>query len=426
MSEDRLIIESAVISNPTQTLVFEIQNTISDIEIFEHIDKPYLTGTVSFLDPSGVFDIIKFKGVETFDLSIRFPEDDEKSVRRKFIIDKIIDTTKNNDKSELITFHITEEIGFISSFLNVNKAYEGSSREIVEKIFADYFEEYSLSDADIDEMKDNMKLIVPNMTPLEACNWVKDRTTSVHGTPYYLFSTLANRNTVHFLPLSTMLLQNTGGYEYVYSQPGTTNDDPLLRSFTIGDYRVRDGHDISKLIDESLIGSEYSFLDTATADPRKIKFDAINRFKLLPDVNSDSFIFNNDYTYKGKKLNEIKSRRTTMISTGQSYPDHRSFRETSSPSNSVWSKSLRHIITSNVIDVAISGRNFLSSTVNKTIGNVIRLRFLNNDIIDETTSLFDATDKVKSGKHLIYSARHIIRKERYDIVFSCVKLENIK
>ena len=68
-------------------------------------------------------------------------------------------------------------------------------------------------------MKDNMKVVVPNMTPLEACNWIKDRTTSISGTPYYFFSTLSNLKTLHFLSLSTMLnSQNSGTREYYYSQ----------------------------------------------------------------------------------------------------------------------------------------------------------------------------------------------------------------
>ena len=426
MSEDRLIIESAIISDPLKVFVYEIENSISDIEIFEHIDKPYLTGIVNFVDSVGVFDTIQFKGIETFELTLRFPDNEDRPVKRTFIIDKIINTTKNNDKSELITFHIIEEIGFISTFLNVNKAYEGSSREIIEKIFFDYFDNYKLSKADIDELKDTMQLIVPNMTPLEACNWIKDRTTSVHGTPYYLFSTLSNQNVIHFLPLSTMLAQNTGPNEYVYSQSGSAVEDRIARGYVIEDYNLKDGNNISNLVDKSLIGAEFSFLDTATVNARKIKHDSINKFKLTPDTNGDSFIFNNDYTYKGKKLNEIVSRKTFQVNTSYSYQDHKSFREFSSTSNAVWSKALRNIITSNSIDIAVSGRNFLNAETNRTIGNLIKLRFLNNNIADENSSLFDVTDKVKSGKHLIYSTRHIIRKEKYDIVFSCVKLENIK
>ena len=81
-----------------------------------------------------------FKGVEKFEVELAYPYLEDEPVRKTFIIDRIINTTKKNDKAELITFHIIEEHGFMSTFLNVNKAYEGSSRQIVEKIMLDYFE----------------------------------------------------------------------------------------------------------------------------------------------------------------------------------------------------------------------------------------------------------------------------------------------
>ena len=112
MSEDRLIIEKAIISDPEGLLVFEIENIITDIEIFEHIDKPYLTGLVSFLDTAGIYDKMRFKGAESFHLALKYPEDDGPTVNRSFIINGIVDTAKNNDKSEIITFKIIEERGF--------------------------------------------------------------------------------------------------------------------------------------------------------------------------------------------------------------------------------------------------------------------------------------------------------------------------
>lgn len=430
MSEDRLSIESAIIKDPLNEKIFEIENSISDMEIFEHLDKPYLTGQVSFLDTYGVLDKMQFKGVETFEVELAYPYLEEESVKKTFVIDRIVSTAKQNDKAELVTFHIIEQHGFISTFLNVNKVYEGSSREIVEKIIFDYLMEYSLSAEDTDEMKDNMKLIVPNMTPLEACNWIKDRTTSINGTPYYFFSTLANLKKLHFLSLATMLSEQTpSNKEYIFSQALSGAGDRETRPYVIEDYRSKSNGDISKLIDQSLIGADYHVINTINAENRRIEFDAIKKFKStqqLKDLSGTDFIYNNDYTYNGNYLNEISSRKTFTVMSGQSYTNHRSFRETSAPSNAFWSRAIRSILTSSPIDIAVSGQTFFSSKVNKSIGNLINIRFLDNNITDESNDIDEVTDKVKSGRHLIYAARHIIRKEKYDVVLSCVKLENLK
>jgi len=426
MSEDRLIIEKAILSNPEGTIVYEIENIITDIEIFEHIDKPYLTGLVSFLDTAGIYDTLKFKGVESFELALRYPEDDTATINRSFIVNSVFDTTKNNDKSELITLQIIETIGFVSTFLNVNKAYEGTSREIIEKMFLDYFNEYKLSEADGNEAKASMKVVVPNMNPLGACNWIKDRTTDFFGSPFYLFSTLGNNKTIHFLSLAKMLDQSGGDKEYVYSQNATGTQNREAKNYIIQRYQTQSAPNISKMISKGLIGAEYNFWDTSTANPRPMKYDVINQFSLTSNLDTESFVFNNEYKYNEKKLNTIKSRKIYNIATSYLYGDNQSLREPNSWNNLVNARALRHIITNNAIDISVPGRNFLIANRNRTLGNIVRLRFLNNDANQENGDLDAATDKIKSGKHLIYAARHIIRKERYDVTFSCVKLENSK
>lgn len=427
MSEDRLIIEKAIISDPEGFLVFEIENIITDIEIFEHIDKPYLTGLVSFLDTAGIYDKIKFKGVESFHLTLRYPEDDGPTVNRSFIINGIVDTTKNNDKSELITFKMIEESGFISTFLNVNKAYEGTCREIIEKIFLDHFDEYALSDPDETEVAGTMKVVVPNMTPMQACNWIKDRTTDFYGTPFYLFSTLGNHNTVHFLSLKRMLENDGGQNEYVYSQTATGTQNREAKNYIIQSYQTKAAPNISSIISKGLVGAEYSFWDTINANANPMKYDVIKQFEVgLSNMDADSFVFNTNYSHNDKKLNTIKSKKIYSIATSLAYPDHQTIREPRSWSKNVQARALRHIVTSNAIDISVSGRNFLIANSNRTLGNIIKLKFLNNDVAEDGNSLYESTDQMKSGKHLIYAARHIIRKERYDVTFSCVKLANSK
>ena len=57
LSTDRLIIEIARISDASGRFIYNIENTITDFDIIEHIDKPYLTGIVTFQDNIGVYDL---------------------------------------------------------------------------------------------------------------------------------------------------------------------------------------------------------------------------------------------------------------------------------------------------------------------------------------------------------------------------------
>lgn len=430
MSIDRLIIERATITPGEGSEKYDISSSITDVTIYEHIDKPYLTGTVTFLDTLGVLDKVKFKGLEEFLFVAKFPEDASPPINTKFIIDAVVDTSKNNDNSELITLHFVEEIGFISSFLNVNKAYQGSSREIIEKIVQDSFPDVRLSQADEDEAKYNMQVVVPNMTPLQAANWIKDRTTSDFGTPYYLFSVLAQQNILHFLPLSTMISGTPiePGREYRYSQSttqyATTSRNAADQYYDIKNYS-QIPLEISELIDEGLISSQQGFWDTSLSADIGSKFEIENTISLVPGFKKDNFKFKNNVQHLGQSLNTLGSRKSYAIHSSYPYPDYLSFRELENLNRTLTAKAIRNILVTGAIDISVSGRTFLIQGKNRTLGNTINLRFLNNETPTTTQTIDDITDKMKSGKHMIYAVRHNIKLERYDVTLTCVKLENL-
>ena len=53
---------------------FDISNVISEINIFEMVDKPFLTGTILFLDNANLFNDINWLGTEKISMTIRTDE----------------------------------------------------------------------------------------------------------------------------------------------------------------------------------------------------------------------------------------------------------------------------------------------------------------------------------------------------------------
>jgi hypothetical protein len=429
MSVDRLIIEKAVITAGDGVTKVDISATLTDMVIYEHIDKPYLTGSVSFMDTEGVFNKIQFKGLEEFSFAAKFPEDSGPTISRKFVIDATVDTSKNNDNSELVTVHFVEEIAFISSFLNVNKSYTGSSREIVEKIMLDSFTNVELSAEDDKEAKYDMQVVVPNMTPLGAANWIKDRTTSTSGTPYYLFSTLGQPGKMHFMSLATMIeAPAVNPKEYRYSQSTTQraveSRDPEAQYHDIKNYE-QIPLNISDLINKGLISSQQGWWDTSVSGDAGTQFEIENTISQVPSFNRNNFKFKNEYMYKDGKLNTIQSRKQYSIHSSYPYSEHKSFRELENLNRAMTSKAIRRILTTGALNIAVSGRKFIVAGKNRTIGNSINIRFLDNEDAAKSAGIDEMTDKVKSGKHMIYAVRHNISLERYNVTLTCTKLENL-
>ena len=78
-------------------------------------------------------------------------------------------------------------------------------------------------EVDGDDAISNMKVVVPNLHPLEACLWLKNRTNSSTGTPFYLYSTLA-LNKIMLKDLGSMLTQKpiNAAAPYVYAPECTS------------------------------------------------------------------------------------------------------------------------------------------------------------------------------------------------------------
>lgn len=402
----------------------DITPLITDIEIYEHLDKPYLTGTFSFLDNSGVLGRIRPTGTEEFTLTVKVPEARTRSISKTFIADYLIDVTKQNDNQQLVTFHIIETIGFDTISKNVNRSYKGYGRQIIEKIIQEFHGDYKLSfPIDPHEEKFNVKLIVPNMTPLEACQWIRNRTNTTDGLPFYFFSSFSLDKTLHFVSLkrlmeATSIHENT---EYVYAQPATAavmREDPEKGPFIIQAYSEENSRDTSKLIHEGLISSEYRWWDPLLSKSDFYSWNIQSAAKRVPGVDGKV-----DPGTKGQT-------KYTLVQSTKTYTDFDSYRERHSSSEYRKlsdSKGVRGLIPEGYINIAVPGKTFLDSRYNKTIGNKINIRFLDSTITPpgETPSLSNTTDPEKSGKFLIYAVRHNFRIEKYDVNLSCVKLGDL-
>jgi hypothetical protein len=55
---------------------FDVRTSIAELNIFESLDKPYLTGTVVILDDKALFDKINFQGTERFEVEMSSVEND--------------------------------------------------------------------------------------------------------------------------------------------------------------------------------------------------------------------------------------------------------------------------------------------------------------------------------------------------------------
>ena len=436
----------------------DITDVVTDIDIYEHLDKPYITGTVSFLDAERLTEQINFYGIEKFQMKVKLRESVQ-SVEKSFVVTKVAKNIRTNDSQSVILLHIIEDIGYLSEMQNVNKSYFGKGYDIISKIIQEYLgKELSIppgleSDQDA---QGQFGVVIPDMRPLRAADWIKDRITTADASPFYLFSTLANEK-IHLLPLSAMLKQNPINdrtQPFMFSQAFTNTENLSIeqQAYIIEGHSNTNTEDLLKVNNGGLLNSIFAFHDVTknkvtypghradgnTVDKNRwTAFDMFeqranvgralgNPIKMqdvypigatLEEKGGDSFKDLIHQRSASKLVSNIYSTDlydANVYSIGESR-SHGEFLER------LDSRGLRNWLVNTHMNFSVPGRNFLIGNANTTIGNKYNLIFLGPPLGDNPHSS-NQIDASKSGEYLIYAARHSFTREGYTAFLTGTKI----
>ena len=404
----------------------DITDMTVEIQIFEHIDKPYLTALLAFADTNDLVSTTDISGGEKVTITLQLTRPDTIEVSKTFYIDKIVSSSKSNENSEFFIFHLLEDIAYTASLSNINKSYSGNPEKIIQTISKN-----SLGNKEIlvpSQSQQNMKVIIPNLNAIEAMSWIKNRTCTSDGYPFYLYSTIAD-DYLTFIDLKTMLQEGSmnPNHPYTYSKSSASTGSTISTKNrrTILQYKSSDNEDLLSLIRKGLIGAEYRFIDPTKNDNNKFTFDVQTDVikKIKGDLNVESLVYDEVYKHDGKSFNKYQSRSISMIGSTQAYSMN-SYMQSDSKEyykSNIINKALDQLLKKNSIDITVNGTDLLGGDSNYTIGRKLTTRFLRNMAPEDTDYFFD---NKKSGDFLIFSAKHNISRESYTVSLSCVKLDN--
>jgi hypothetical protein len=426
------VLESALLeSTRLSGVATDIAGLITDFQIFEHLDKPYLTGVVAFSD-HGIVESYEIMGGEILTMLIKcsVPKiEDNRPIEKRFVIKKQVTGTKINDRTETVVFHLIEEHAFRSSLININQAYSGTPTEIIGDILQSHLNKNLQYTNNVFE--GNIKAIVPNLSPLDTCIWFKNRTTSQDQLPYFLFSNL-NDDKIRFMDLGTMLKQDPMNTDIPYAYTvGSNTSKEIKKYLTIYGYEYAHVHDIENLIRHGAISSTTSFIDTTMGIVNEVNFDAREGLsslsKNLPIIQ-EKYNHGFDVLSDDDNIHSFKTTRSTYVASSGAYKEltggYKSFREENnvqSYKNKVNANAIFQFMTKSPISIRVKGLDYIqgSKPDNYTVGRTIRVLFFNN-----MTGERAGYDPAKSGDYIIYATKHNFSRERYDVNLLLSKVAN--
>ena len=414
-------IAEAILSSDRTTTGIDIARLINSMVIYEHIEKPYLTMSLSFADEENIVQDFDIQGGERLKIKITDTEEVESGneINKQFVVDKIVKAEKIEERREQIVLHCTQYHMFESVVQNVNKSFVGSPTEIIKKIIDNNLSIKAIIDGE-DSIRD-MKVIIPNMHPIEAVIWLKKRCTTNDGFPFFVFSPLGVDNIV-IRDLDRMLTQTVQNLAnpYIYA-PSAKLGKSNIKYYTIDDYTYESSENLVRIIEAGSVGSSNVFYDTLNGISETIHHNVNDLFQNLIINNklggaNSRFSFSNEFKVKDKTLGEYDSKVISTISSSGSYNNldtvFKSYNDETVKGNQnkkIKQQALKQFLTKSPLFITVKSREFITGDANYTLGKAIRVAFLDTQSNLDNNS--PALDLKKSGDYIIMAATHYFSGE---------------
>ena len=404
----------------------DVVNVVTDFEIYEHITKPYLTGRVVLSDQQRLFDRFDFQGAETFELEVGRVEGGEiKNVVKKFIVDRVEHVVKTNESSAALVLHLIEDIAMSSVLKNVNKCMQGQPHEIISQIANEYLGK-EVTSAFEENVANNMKVIVPNLSPVDAMLWILRRALSKEGMPYFLWSSFTT-DYLNLYDLGTLMRQNVLNEKFPFTNlPAQGSFDLTNRMFQIKDYKYSGNENLLSMVKQGLIGGNHSYFDVTNGTFEKVQFNIHD--DVYPNVyelnkRQQKFTVSPNLAVDDVTISDYVSEYCSYVYASKGFSNTKSYSEENdeaSHKKKVMAKTYQELLTKTPIEISVDGREFLIGGENMTCGNQIKVLFKASG--DRAADL--KIDIKMSGDYLIHACRHVFSKEKYYTQMLLTKMSN--
>ena len=414
----QFIIRDLKIITKANGLEIDISGLYEEINIFDNLLNPCMSGTILIRDAVGLSDKFLFDGSEVLKIKISKAEDpDIAYIDKKFRIYKQSNRHLSNMSSESYVLHFISDEYIFSEQQIVSQSYNESYSKIVDLILQNYLNVYSEMGL-IENSLGLKKVVIPNLKPIDAIEWCARKAVDKNGSPNFVF--YQNLLGYNFATLSTLL-----------SAPsiGTVNFSPknLMTEITEEIWGAR----------SVKVVSQFDFLQNTKAGVyagKFIGFDPLTRSIGELDVS-----YNNNYEMmehgnKTKNLSIIENKdgkiNTQMFNTRKSLYHFGALRGISQhvinndPSSiNVDNDTYRYIMQRQAIFENLYSqrvRVVLPGNFNISSGLNVIMNIPKRSELDPKDSLIDHMDKSLYGKYLIVATRHIIKYDKHEVVFEAV------
>lgn len=368
----------------------EIKMMVKDLNIYEDIFSNVVSGEIEMKDGQNLVTTFGMHGNEY--LYIKFDTPSLESFEKVFRIYKISNLNLKNLTSFIYKIHFCSEEFILNQQIRISKSYKDiTNSDIISDILSNQLNVDPKKIAIIENTIINQNLIIPNMKPFEAINWLSSFSINDKLSTAYMF--FETRSGFQFRSLESIYQDEV--YKKITINPKNLNDDSdkkITNSFIVDRFEIKQPFDILESISTGGFSSSMVVLDLLRQSTTVSKFDTVNNG--VPTLNK-YLPYNDAQNRKGNGLIDLSSYiryfpkfqggliEEWLLQRANQFSMLNSFR----------------------MNIQLTGDSQME------VGRIIELDFPYIKPINNTDEIVQ--DESKSGKYLVTSLRHRIFNNKY-------------
>lgn len=421
-----------------------VTSVVSEIEIFENISLPYLTGNITLLDDNDLYGYLNIMGSEKITISFGLDTNETTPMTKTFVLTRVIKSQRINDNSTMLVCDMIEDVGYYNFMKKFSKYYDGSGEQIIQTMVSEQINKPINTDLFSESHQAPFRYIVPYITTFDAVSAILGKITTQNGLPYFFHGSL-NTDGFIFSDLESIIQAGAfnKGSPLEFSQ-GTTSD-PMISKHSRAIYNFTNLsplEDTLKMVQLGAVGSNLQVINAQTGNSVRSSLDATRVYNQLINYNiisKDQKIEHVDLLFEpnpseedGMKIRDYESKIFTYVesvpypqSNLNGYSQETYF---SDHVLKVIKKSVTNHIQKNIYSFNMAGLIWSGNNLRTSVGNLVEILVPSTSIPNDNSSQSAVIDQKRSGNFLILAKKHSIDVigKRHNVTMEVGRVTNLE
>ena len=282
-----------------------IISQVLELNIYESIDTPYMSGNIMIADAEGVTEKLPFLGQERLLFSLQTPSHEGTVNFNEYhaIIYNVETRFHSSDREQTLVLNWTSLEHYKNIRTKISASFDGMISDIVEKILIDDNYLSTNKPINIELTKNIRKYVIPNLNPFQAIELLRTEAVSAEEqSPHFLF--FENPDGFHFRTLDSLIgsqgdLSVDHKRTYIF-EPPQENEPPSQSATTILHWEAEDNTNNFLSTKLGMFGSTLYYHDIFNKNIQRFEFD----------YTKDSFAIRNSTNQEDRSSGTVVSQGT--------------------------------------------------------------------------------------------------------------------